>query len=327
MKYRPFGHTGWHVSDVGIGTWTMGGMWGPVDEAEAVRALHRALDLGVNFIDTALVYGDGRSEQLIAKALSGRQDTVYVASKIPPKNMEWPARDETDHAQAFPSEWIIKCTERSLRNLRRETLDLQQLHVWAPTWLVQRAEWIDTVARLKQQGKIRAFGISINDHQPDTALELVDAGLIDSVQVIYNIFDQMPAERLLPACARQHVGVIARVPFDEGSLTGALTKQTVFDADDWRADYFRGDRLGETVDRVGRVREAIGDGASSLACEALRFCLSHPAVSTVIPGMRRVSHVEQNCAASQAGPLSEPVMKRLLAQAWPRNFYPWPNET
>jgi len=321
MRYRTFGRTGWRVSEIGLGTWGMGGMWGRVDDREALRALRRAVELGVTFIDTAHVYGEGRSEQLIARALGPRAEAVRVATKVPPMNLEWPARHEAQAAEAFPAEWIIACTEESLRRLRRETVDLQQLHVWAPRWLAEPSVWLPAVEQLKREGKIRAFGISINDHEPDTALEAVASGLIDSVQVIYNVFDQDAAERLLPACARSRVGVIVRVPFDEGSLTGRLTRQTVFARDDWRRDYFGGGRMAETVERVEALRFlAQGDGRT-MAQAALKFCLSDPAVSTVIPGMRRVAHVEDNCAASDGRPLSDEELAQARAHAWPRNFY------
>jgi aryl-alcohol dehydrogenase-like predicted oxidoreductase len=299
----------------------MGGMWGPCDDREAVRALQRALELGVTFLDTALVYGDGRAEALIAKALRGRPEPVVVATKVPPKNGAWPARHACDAREAFPGSWIIRCTERSLRRLKRRTVDLQQLHVWSPRWLAQQDEWLPAVERLKRQGKIRAFGASLNDCEPDTGLDLVASGLVDSVQVVYNLFEQAPADRLLPACRRHHVAVIARVPFDEGSLTGGLTEQTAFPPGDWRRDYFHGERLTESVRRASALGFLIRGEIRTLAQAALKFCLSHPAVSTVIPGMRRVAHVEENCAASDGRLLTSQELERLRAHAWPRNFY------
>ena len=299
MQHRPFGRTGWQVSEIGIGTWAMGGWWGPLDDRRSLAALRLALELGVNFIDTALVYGDGHGERLIAKVLKGRasRKPVYVATKIPPKNLEWPARATTPLVAAFPASWIVRCTEQSLRNLRVDCIDLQQFHVWTDRWLAD-SEWYETVQRLKQQGKIRQFGVSINDHEPGSALELVRSGLVDAVQVIYNIFDQAPAEQLLPLCRAKKVGVIVRVPLDEGGLTGTLTPATAFHVDDWRNRYFRGDRLRETAERAGRLQFLIRDEITSLAQAALKFSLSHPAVSTVIAGMRRPEHVQANCAAS-----------------------------
>lgn len=321
MRTRPFGRLGWPVSEIGLGTWGMGSMWGPTDEPEAIRAMRRALELDVNFFDTAIVYGEGRAEELIAEALAGRAEQVVVATKVPPKNREWPARHDVPSAEAFPAGWIIRCTESSLRRLCRDTIDLQQLHVWAPRWLAERERWLPAVERLKRQGKIRAFGISVNDHEPETALELVASGLVDSIQVIYNIFDQEPARSLLPACERHGVAVIARVPFDEGSLAGGLTRETVFAEDDWRSSYFRDERLRETVERVDRLRGIAEAERMSLPSLALAFCLAHPAVSTVIPGMRRIRHVDENCGPSGGRPLSAQARQALAAHAWPRNFY------
>lgn len=321
MRVRAFGRTGWQVAEIGVGTWTMGGMWGAVDEAEAVRALRRALALGANFLDTAYVYGDGLSEQLIARALAGRAAPVYVATKVPPKNMAWPARHTTPARAAFPARWILDCTERSLKHLQRDAIDVQQLHVWAPRWLKESDVWLPAVARLKRAGKIRAFGLSVNDHEPDTALDAVASGLIDSVQVIYNVFEQTPAARLFAACQQHHVAVIARVPFDEGSLTGTFTPQTQFAPDDWRGAYFGGPRLAETVQRLERLRPLLEGPGRSCAQGALLFCLSHPAVSTVIPGMRRARHVEENVAVSRLPPWTAAELQRLKAHAWPRNFY------
>lgn len=320
IRTRPFGRLGWKVSEIGMGTWSMSGMWGPTDDAEAIRAIRKAIELGVNFIDTAMVYGEGRSESLIAKALEDGSREVRVASKVPPKNMEWPAR-AISVEEAFPAEWILECTESSLKRLKRETLDLQQLHVWSPGWLKESSTWLPAVERLKREGKIRAFGISLNDYQPDSALEVVASGLIDSVQVIYNIFEQAPAERLFPACRKHGVAVIVRVPFDEGALTGRFSEDTEFHREDWRKLFFQGNRLGETVKRTKTLDFLIRDEIQTLAQAALKFCLSDPAVSTVIPGMRTMTHVEENVSVSDGKPLRPEELKQLAAYAWSRNFY------
>ena len=327
MRYRTFGRTGWQVSEIGLGTWAMGFMWGPLDDDEAIRALRLARELGVNFFDTALGYGEGHSEELIAKALGPAREGLYVATKALPKNMEWPARHDAPVREVFPSDWIVECTERSLSHLNREAVDLQQLHVWSPLWMQQLDDWLPAVERLKQQGKIRAFGISLNDFEPDTALEAVASGLIDSVQVIYNIFEQAPAPQLLPLCQRHGVGVIARVPLDEGSLTGQFTADTTFHPDDWRRVYFAGARLRETVERVERLRFLVRREITTPAQAALKFCLAHPAVSTVIPGMRKTSNVRINCAASDGLPLTPQELQELRRHAWPRNFYQPVEET
>lgn len=236
------------------------------------------------------------------------------------KSADWPPRPGTSARQAFPADWIIKHTEQSLQNLEAERLDLQQLHAWRDEWLGE-PEWQEAVHRLKQQGKIRLFGVSIMDHRPATALRLVRSGLVDTVQVIYNIFDQSPEEALFPLCREHDVGVIARVPFDEGGLTGSLTPDTTFPRDSFQSFYFRGNRLRETCRRVDQLKPLLRGGLKTIAQLALKFCLSHPAVSTVIPGMRRPEHVEANCAVSDGKPLPPETLVALRAHAWPRNFY------
>lgn len=320
MQLRAFGKTGWEISELGFGCWGLGGGWGPQNDAEARRALRRALDLGINFFDTAYVYGDGHSESLVGGALRGCGKPVFVATKVPAKTMEWPAQPTTPIARAFPTDWIIRCTEISLKRLGLERIDLQQMHVWTDAW-VEAEEWRVAADRLKRQGKIRAFGVSVNDHEPESVLRIVATGGVDSVQVIYNIFEQQPAEQLFPLCQKQGVAVIARVPFDEGSLTGAFTETTTFPKGDWRAGYFRGERLLETVERVERLKTFLRPGIPTVSALALQCVLSHPAVATVIPGMRTVEHVEANCAAVEGRSLTREEAARLKAHAWPRNFY------
>jgi len=320
MQYRILGRTGHQVSEIGLGSWAMGGMWGPLGDGTSLQALQRAMDRGVNFIDTALAYGEGHSESLIAKAFHERGERVFVATKVPPKNYEWPAKPDDPLTKIFPSDWIIRCTERSLKNLQTDCLDLQQLHVWADVWTDQ-SEWYETLVRLKERGKIRHFGVSVNDHEPDSVMRLVASGRIDTIQVIYNLFDQMPTEHLFPLCQEKKVGVIVRCPFDEGSLTGRLEASLPFHKDDWRNHYFKGIRLKETLARVEKLKFLVQGERKSLAQAALKFCLSHPAVSTVIPGMRRPEHVEENCAASDGLPLGPEELKQIRTHAWPRNFY------
>lgn len=311
----------WPVAALGFGCWGLGGGWGVQDDAEGVRAIERALALGINFFDTAYVYGMGHSETLLGRALRPwRASPVFVATKVPAKTMEWPAKPTTPPGRAFPTDWIIRCTEDSLRRLGREPLDLQQLHVWTDAW-IDADEWRIAADRLKRSGKIRAFGVSINDHEPDSALKLVAGGAVDSVQVIYNIFDQRPVERLFPLCQEHGVAVIARVPFDEGSLTGTFAKDTTFPKGDWRVGYFKGDRLAETVERVDRLKPFLRPGASTVSALALQFAAGHPAVSVVIPGMRRPAHVEANVAALSGPGLTPQELAALKAHAWPRNFY------
>lgn len=324
MKYRPFGKTGIQVSEIGIGTWSMGSMWGPRDDQRAKQALHEAIECGINFIDTALVYGEGHSEQLIGKLLKerGGRDKVYIATKVPPQNRRWPAKHDTDAREVFPGSYIRQMTEASLRNLKSDYVDFQQLHVWGKDWYGQ-GDWLQELQKLQKEGKVRWFGISINDHEPDTALDVVQSEEIDSVQVIYNIFDSTPEKNLFPLCQKHHVGVIVRVPLDEGGLSGNLTPETQFEKGDWRRLYFEGERLKETCERAERLKSFLNDEMKTLPDLALNFCLSHPAVSTVIPGMRKAEHVRANARVSDIRRLSEETLTVLRKEhAWPRNFYP-----
>ncbi|MBM4121555.1 MAG: aldo/keto reductase [Nitrospira sp.] len=321
MQYRRLGNTGIQVSEVGFGAWGIGGsMWVGAKDDESVAALHAAIDAGVNFIDTALVYGDGHSEILVGQVIRSRSERIYVASKIPPKNGHWPALPSDRLADTFPSAYIMDCTEQSLRNLKLDCLDLQQLHVWRDEWM-EEPSWLETLRTLKARGKVRAIGVSINDHEPDSALRLVESGIIDAVQVIYNIFDQSPAGRLLPACLRHDVGVLARCPYDEGGLTGTIMPETTFPKGDWRNDYFKGDRKAQVAAHVAPLQQLLGPEARTLPELALRYCLAHPAVSTVIPGMRTRKHVQANCAWSDGQKLSGKLLEELTRHAWQRNFY------
>jgi aryl-alcohol dehydrogenase-like predicted oxidoreductase len=321
MRYRTLGRTGLKVSEIGYGAWGIGGtQWLGGDDRESLAALRRALELGLNFIDTALAYGDGHSERLVGQVVREAPQPVYVATKVPPKNRLWPARPGIGIREVFPYDYIIQCTEQSLRNLGLDHIDLQQLHVWNPEW-IHEEDWRRAFEDLKRSGKVRFVGVSINDHQPDSALELIETGLIDTVQVIYNIFDQSPERRLFPLCQQRNIGVIARVPFDEGALTGQITAQSQFDPRDFRSFYFRGDRKRQVEERVAALRRDLAGVEGDLPEIALRFCLSHPAVSTVIPGMRKVRHVEANLAVSDKGPLNEQVLAILRKHAWEKNFY------
>lgn len=321
MKYRSLGRSAEQVSEIGHGTWAMGNMWGPRDDATALAALARGIEGGVNFIDTAWVYGDGHSERLVGQTLKKFPQKIFVATKCPPKNRRWPAKAGIPLKEVFPGDYLIQMTEASLKNLNVDCVDLQQLHVWNDEWL-QEGDWQEAVARLKQQGKIRYFGVSLNDHEPDSGLRLVASGLVDSVQVIFNLFDQSPRERLFPLCREKNVGVIVRVPFDEGGLTGTLTPDTRFSKGDWRIHYFKGERLKETCERAAQFQFMLRGEIQTPAQAALKFCLSEPAVSTVIPGMRQLAHVEANLAVSEFPDFSPEELKRAHALSWPRNFYP-----
>lgn len=324
MKYRKLGRTEIEVSEIGYGAWGIGGIqWQGAADDESLAALHRAIELGLNFIDTALAYGEGHSERLVGKVLRDSPSRIWIATKIPPKNQLWPARSGHSLDEVFPYDYAIACTEESLRNLKVEQIDLQQFHVWNPEW-VERDEWRKAIEDLKKSGKVAHFGISINDHQPDSGLSIIETGLIDTVQVIYNVFDQSPQINLFPLCQKHNIGVIGRVPLDEGSLTGSIREDTQFEPGEFRAAYFRGDHKKQVVEHVEPlVADLHAAGATQpLAEVALRFCLSHPALSTVIPGMRKMRNVESNCALSDEGPLHQPVLELLRRHAWEKNFYP-----
>jgi aryl-alcohol dehydrogenase-like predicted oxidoreductase len=321
VERRTLGRTGLAVSELGFGAWGLGqDVWIGVDDEGSLRTLRAAIEHGVNFIDTALAYGKGRSETLVGQAVREASVPVAVATKIPPKNRLWPAPAGTDPDEAFPEEWVLRCTEQSLRNLGLDAIDVQQFHVWSDEW-IGRGSWLGAIEQLKADGKIRAFGVSINDHQPGNALRLIETGGVDSVQVIYNIFDQSPADDLFDAARSANIGVIVRVPFDEGSLTGRVTPTTEFPAGDFRNNYFRGNRKQEVWDRVQAIAADLGVEIDDLPGIALRFCLSAPAVSTVIPGMRTVEHLEANVAAVDRGRLSPEQLEILRRHGWPRNFY------
>ena len=320
MRRRPLGNSGLEVSEIGFGSWAIGGnMWGPQDEGSARAALVRALEIGADFFDTAAVYGEGRSEELIGDVLRevGRGPTAVVATKIPPKNFRWPAAPGIPLSEAFPKEWIVRQTEASLRRLRVDRIDLQQLHVWTDSW-TDESEWWEALESLRSAGKIRAFGISINSFEPESALRIVLSGRIASVQVVHNVFEQAPEDRLFPAAQAAGVGIVARVPFDESSLTGKLRPDSHWPESDFRSRYFAGNKLRDTLERVDRLRPLVPRAASSLPRLALRYCLSHPAVSSVIPGIRSVAQAEENAAASSDGPLSAETLAELRSHRWDR---------
>jgi aryl-alcohol dehydrogenase-like predicted oxidoreductase len=316
MRFRAFGRTGWQVSEVGYGMWGMGG-WTGSDDEESSRSLDRAVELGCTFFDTAWAYGEGHSEQLLGELLKRRRDRrLYAATKIPPKNGKWPARAEYPLRDVFPPDHIRAYTERSLRNLDVQTIDLQQFHVWTDAW-AEDDSWQKAVSSLKEQRLVRAVGISINRWQPDNVLKALATGLVDAVQVVYNIFDQQAEDLLFPECERRGIAVIARVPFDEGGLTGTLTMDSTWPAGDFRNIYFQTENLRNTIERADRLRPDLPPGMT-MPEAALRFILQHPAVSTVIPGMRKPHHVDTNIGVSDGRRFSNEEMARLRRHRWDR---------
>lgn len=319
MRYRKLGRTGWDVSEIGFGAWGIGkSMWVGAEDEVSLRALKAARDAGVNLFDTALVYGSGHSEQLLRRAF-GRSPEVLIASKVPPRDLAWPARPGTPLAEAFPEAHVLASLDQTLRNLGRESVDIYQFHVWSDEWASQE-EWHRTVEAMRSSGKARAIGISINDHQPTNVLEALRTGKVDTVQVIHNLFDQSPEDALYPYCLENSIGVIVRVPFDEGGLTGRVRPDTTFPPGDFRNEYFAGDRKRETWERVQAIAKDAAVPVERMPELSLRFCLSAAAVSTVIPGMRTVEHAVANAGASEAGALPSDLLQRLRRHRWVRSY-------
>ncbi len=321
MNYRRFGRTGWNVSEVGYGMWGMGG-WTGSDDAESLTGLQRAVELGCNFFDTAWAYGDGHSEKLLGKILRANgKGKLYLATKVPPKNRRWPARREYTLDDCYPPDYVFDYVDKSLANIGVETLDLLQYHTWEDSWL-DDARLARTIEELRASGKVRAVGISLNRWEPWNGVGAVRAGLVDAVQVIYNIFDQNPEDELFPACREKDIAVIARVPFDEGSLTGTLTLESKWPQGDWRNIYFVPENLKASVARADALKPLLRDGLT-MPEVALRFILKNSDVGTVIPGMRKPRHVEENLAASNRGELSAGLHAELRKHRWVRTPTKW----
>lgn len=318
MHTRPLGKTGLNVTEIGYGAWGIGAdMWKGAQDDESLRALRRYVELGGNFIDTAMGYGRGHSEELVGQVLREHPGT-YVATKISPKNGQWPAQGRVQ--DTFPAEWVIRCTENSLKRLGIPRIDVQQFHVWDDSWVGQ-GDWADAVQQLKRDGLIAHWGVSINDHQPENAIKLIETGLCETVQVIYNVFDQSPQDRLLDVCQSHGVGVIVRVALDEGALTGRITPDTTFPEGDWRQGYFGGQRKQELQEHLRAIERDLGITTQQLPETALRYVLSHPAVSTVIVGMRSVANVERNVKLADGKGLPREQVEKLHAHRWDRNWY------
>jgi aryl-alcohol dehydrogenase-like predicted oxidoreductase len=328
MKYRRFGRTGWQVSEMGYGMWGMAS-WSDSSDEESLRSLQAAVDLGVNFFDTAYAYGQGHSEGLLGQTVKANPEKrLYTASKIPPKTLQWPAPPDSTLAQSFPPDHVEEYVHRSLENADLQQFDLMQFHTWNDEW-IRDDRWFYKLDDLRSQKLINALGISINRWEPWNGLRAVRTGQIDAVQVIYNIFDQNPEDELFPACRENDVAVIARVPFDEGTLTGTLTKDSKWPEGDWRNTYFVPENLIPAVEKAEEIKKLLDEwnrerGTRITMPElALRFILSNPDVSTIIPGMRKLHHVEANVAASDAGPLPGELYEKLRRFRWVRKPAPW----
>ena len=321
MKMRTFGRLGWQVSDVGYGMWGLAG-WTGRDEEETRASLQLAVDLGCDFFDTALAYGDGVSEQILGRLVKDNPaKKLHVASKIPPKNRQWPSRRGSLLSDVFPADYIRSSTEESLRHLGMSSLDLMQFHVWEDDWAADES-WQKAVEQLKAEGLVKSFGISVNRWEPTNCVKTLRTGLIDAVQVIYNIFDQNPEDELFPVCRELGVAVIARVPFDEGTLTGTLTKESTWPEGDWRNTYFVKENLHASVDRAEKLRPVV-PAEMTMADLAMRFILANPDVATIIPGMRKTKNVRANIASSDAAPLSKELLAELKKHRWDRQPTKW----
>ncbi|MFZ3332826.1 MAG: aldo/keto reductase [Candidatus Acidiferrales bacterium] len=321
MKYRKLGRTGFEVSDIAHGLWGMSG-WSGSEDKESLQALQLAVDLGCNFFDTAWAYGDGKSDGLLGTILAKNPGKrLYAASKIPPMNDQWPARPEYKYREVFPREHVLSYANKIRQKLGTDSIDLLQFHVWDDSW-AKESEFRETIEKLKQDGVIRFFGLSLNRWQPENGIAALQTGLVDAVQVIYNIFDQAPEDKLFPVCREVNIGVIARVPLDEGSLGGKMTAETKFPPNDWRAKYFGPANLTKTMARVDELKKVLPPGMT-LPEMALRFILASRDVSTTIIGMRKLPHVKENIAFSDAPPLDAGLLQKLKAHRWDRTPKEW----
>ena len=321
MIYRRFGRTNWQLSEIGYGMWGMGS-WKGSDDQQSINSLNLAVENGVNFFDTAWGYGEGHSERLLGKLLHIHTDKkIYTASKIPPKNFKWPAKSSYSFKESYPDTHIRAYTEKTLKNLGQEQIDLMQFHTWDDTWSKEE-EWQRTIEDLKKEGKISAMGISMNRWEPENGLIALESGLIDAVQVIYNIFDQAPEDQLFPYCDRNDIAVIARVPFDEGTLTGSITRETAFPKGDWRRTYFVPENLRQSADRADLIRPLISK-ETTMAAVALKFILENKSVSTIIPGMRKEKNVIANINCSDGISMDKELYNKLKVHRWDRKPTSW----
>ena len=321
MQYRQLGRTGWTVSDIGYGLWGVSG-WSGSDDEQSFASLQRAVDAGCTFFDSAWGYGEGKSDQFLGRVLAAnRGRRLYAASKVPPKNLKWPALPSHTYDDVFPPEHVFRYADLIRSKLGADAIDLLQFHVWQDAW-ADEPDFRNTVEKLKRDGVIRAFGLSLNRWEPENGIKAIRTGLVDAVQVIYNIFDQAPEDELFPLCRKMNIGVIARVPLDEGSLGGKMTLETRFPEGDWRARYFSPENLGPTIERVERLRRVLPE-EMSLPELALRFVLSNPAVSTTIVGMRSPEHVQTNTSYSDKGSLAADLVAELRKHRWDRKPAPW----
>jgi aryl-alcohol dehydrogenase-like predicted oxidoreductase len=321
MRYRKFGRAGIGISDIAPGLWGMGG-WSGSDDKQSLESLQLSVSVGCNVFDTAWGYGEGKSDGLLGQTIAeNKGKRLFAASKVPPKNERWPALPEYKYHDVFPPDHVFKYADLIRKRLGTDSIDLLQFHVWTDNW-TDEPDFRKTVEKLKRDGIIRHFGLSLNRWEPENGIEAIRTGIVDSVQVIYSIFDQSPEDELFPVCQELNIGVIARVALDEGSLGGKMTRETKFPPTDWRSHYFNPENLANTMDRVDKLKQILPPGMS-LPEMALRFVLSHTAVSTTVVGMRKVEHVRENTALSDLGALSPTLLAELKRHRWDRTPAPW----
>lgn len=321
MKYRTMGRTGYKVSEISFGAWQIGGgSWGTQSDEDSIKALNSAIEKGVNFIDTAQGYGNGKSEKIIGKFIRDIDKRIYIATKTPPLSGTWPPSPYSKAEECYPESYIRSNIDERLKNLGIDKLDILLLHTWTRAWNSNPTP-LKILEKIKNEGKIDYIGISTPEHDQNSVIDLMRNGLIDVVEVIYNIFEQEPVAEFFPTAEKYGVGLIGRVPFDEGSLTGKYNINTIFEEGDFRRKYFAGDRLKKTLERVEKVKEDIKSTGLTLPQVALLFVLNQPSISTVIPGMRNVNQVQLNTAVSDIPPLSEDIVIKLRKHNWLKAFW------
>ena len=320
MKYRILGRTGIKVSEIGFGAWAIGSHWGTQHLTDSVEAIEKSIELGVNFIDTAQGYGNGKSEQIIAEVLKEHSEEVIVATKIPPADGPWPPSPYCDVEERYSEKYIRDSVDTCRKNLDTDCIDILQLHTWTRAWN-RNPKPLDILHQMKSEGIIKHVGISTPEHDQNSLIYLMQQGYLDTIQLIFNIFEQEPAAELLPVALDCNVGVIVRVAFDEGILTGKYEREHLFPKDDFRSKYFEGDRLPRAASRVDSIKKDIEGSGFTMPQAALKFVLSHPAVSTIITGIRNEDQASMNIEVSEMADMSEELLEKLRKHTWLRGFW------
>ena len=321
MEYREFGKTGWRVSEIGFGAWQLGGTWGSVNDKDSIDTLLYAFEKGINFVDTAIAYGNGHSETIIGKALqkwSGNK--IYVTTKVHPMGEDF--RTHNSIKNRYPIKYLKEQVEGSLKRLNTETIDLLQLHLWFEDGLSDFT-WLEGLTQLVKEGKIRTFGVSLPDIKPETGILLAQTGIVTSQQVMYNLFEQAPNRALFRAGEKTKTAFIARVPFDSGALTGTWNSNTYenWSKKDKRHRMYRNGRFDETLAHIERLKLLCSPYYDTLAEAAMRFSLNDSAVSTVICGMTNKREIDMNTAYSDGVKFNKALEQKVAAHEWKHQFY------